>query len=111
VPSCRADDLQECEEKAGGNWSAFMALVGISHALARSLVSVATHDAPGDDASTGNHASVFFAWTLLLAFLSSSKSDSKVQSVLVQHALQHLCRLCRLCVDRDTICSLYVRQD
>jgi hypothetical protein len=73
------EDLQSCETRAAGSWTAFMALAGVCPALAQAL------DSP-DRPSESQH-SVFFAWALLLAYVCAETTSSEVCLATVHRLL------------------------
>jgi hypothetical protein len=86
------EDLQSCETRAAGSWTAFMALAGMCPALAQALH---CEERPGE-----SRHSVFFAWALLLAYVRADSTRSwvcgKLRNAIVQCEPRVLVVLCCL---------------
>ena len=76
---CRADSLSDCEKRAAGSWSAFMALVGVAPTLAHCMDPDSAAAEADDESSDAEQLTLTFAWALLLAFLTLGAAEKEVR--------------------------------
>ena len=71
--------MNECERRAAGSWSAFMALIGVTPTLAHCLDPASSEDGVFDDSDEDVKLTLMFSWALLLAFLTLDTAEREAR--------------------------------